>query len=118
VEVNRPEVSMPSSSNQTDHRAAARFDTTLAVDMDGLAARARNISATGVYFETDVDLPLGSLVNLNVQFTYGGRKHWLACEGKVVRVTHADGQHGVGAKLVAPFFSPDEEQIIARPAKR
>lgn len=106
----------PDSSHQaqqTDHRAAARFDTALAVDVEGLTARARNISATGVYFETDVDLPIGTLLNLNVQFTHGGRKHWLACEGKVVRVTDADGQHGVAARLLTPFFSNDDEQLIA-----
>ena len=99
-----------------DHRAAARFDTTLAVDVAGQKAQAHNISATGVYFQTDVDLPLGSLVKLSVQFTHGGRTHLIACEGKVVRVTHADGHHGVGAQLVTPFFSAEEEQLVAQPA--
>lgn len=103
-------------TSQPDHRAAARFDTALAVDLAGLKAQARNISATGVYFETDVELPLGSLVNLNVQFTHGGRTHLVACEGKVVRVTHADGHHGIGAQLLTPFFSGEEEQVVARPA--
>jgi len=84
----------PFSSNLADHRAPARFDTALPVDAQGLQARTRSVRASGVYFETDVDLPLGSLLNLNVQFTQGGRKHWLACEGKVVRVTDADGGDG------------------------
>ncbi len=103
---------------QTDHRAAARFDTALTVDVEGMAARAHNISASGIYFETDVDLPLGSQLSLNVQFTQGGRKHWLACEGTVVRVTHADGRHGVAARLLTPFFSPDEERLVASAARR
>lgn len=105
-------------ATQPDHRAAARFDTALAVSVAGREAEAQNISATGVYFETDVDMPLGSLVNLSVQFTYGGRKHWLDCEGKVIRVTHAQGHHGVGAQLLTPFFSPESEDIVASPAKR
>ena len=113
---------MPSSpshaAKQTDYRAAERFDTALTVDVAGRKAEAHNISATGVYFETDVDMPLGSLVNLSVQFTHGGHKHWLACEGRVVRVTHADGHHGVGAQLTTPFFAPKQEKIVARPAKR
>jgi hypothetical protein len=103
---------------QPDHRAAARFDTALALDVEGLTARTRNISATGVYFETDIDLPIGSLVNMSVQFQYGGQKHWLLCEGKVVRVTHADGQTGVGARLLTPFFSQVEEEYVASAAKR
>jgi hypothetical protein len=103
-----------------DHRTAARFDTALAVDVEGLSARTRNISATGVFFETDVDLPIGTLLNLNVQFTQGGRTHWLSCEGKVVRVTQADGHNGVAARLLTPFFSPVEEQqvAVAVPARR
>jgi len=113
---------MPTSSSHpatpTDHRAAARFDTAMAVDVAGRKAEAHNISATGVYFETDVDMPLGALVNLNVQFTHGGRTHWVACEGKVVRVIDANGQHGIGAQLVTPFFSSEEEKIVALPAKR
>lgn len=104
-------------ATHADHRAAARFETELAVDMAGLKAEARNISATGVYFETDVDLPLGSVITLNVQFTYGGRKHLVECEGKVVRVTHEDGHHGVGAQLLTPFFSAEDEQVIAQPAR-
>ena len=113
---------MPTSSSQsatqTDHRAAARFDTAMAVDVAGRQAEAHNISATGVYFETDVEMPLGALVNLNVQFTHGGRKHWIACEGRVVRVTDANGQHGIGAQLVTPFFSSDVEKITALPVKK
>ncbi len=105
-------------TSPSDHRTAARFDTALAVDVEGLSAQTRNISATGLYFETDVDLPLGSLLNLSVQFTQGGHKHWLACEGKVVRVSHADGRNGVAARLLTPFFSPAEEQLVAAAAKR
>lgn len=101
-----------------DHRSADRFDTDLAVDVEGLVARTRNISATGVYFETDVELPIGSLVNLNVQFTQGGQKHWLSCEGKVVRVIHEEGHHVVAARLLTPFFAPVEEQHVAKPAIR
>lgn len=101
-----------------DHRAAARFDTALEVDVEGLTAKTRNISASGVYFETDVDLPIGSVLNLSVQFTHGGRNHWLTCEGKVVRVTSADGRHGVAAQLLTPFFAAEEEQYVATPAAR
>ena len=105
-------------ARQSDHPRADRFDTAMAVDVAGGKAQAHNISATGVYFETEIDMPLGALVNLNVQFTHGGRKHWIACEGRVVRVTDANGQHGIGAQLVTPFFSGEEETVTALPAKR
>jgi len=111
-------ISSSHSAAQADHRAAARFDTAMAVDVEGRKAEAHNISATGVYFETDVEMPLGARVNLNVEFTHGGRKHWVACEGKVVRVTGANGQHGIGAELVTPFFASEDEKIVALPAKQ
>ena len=101
-----------------EHRQAARFDTAIEVDVEGLPARARNISASGVYFETDVELPVGAVLNLNVQFTHHGRKQWLACEGTVVRVTHTHGQHGVAARLLTPFFAPEEERVVATIATR
>jgi nitric oxide synthase oxygenase domain/subunit len=109
---------LAAANNFSDHRAAERFETSLAVDVEGLSARTRNISATGVYFETDVELPLGAVLALNVQFTQGGRKHWLACEGTVVRVSQQDGQHGVAARLRTPFFGPEQEIQAAPPASR
>ena len=113
-----PDALPPPMALQPDHRAAARFDTALAVDLEGQSARTRNISATGVFFETDVELPIGSLLNLSVQFTQGGRQHWLQCEGKVVRVTHSDGHTGVAAELLTPFFAPVEEELTATAAAR
>ena len=63
-------------------------------------------------------MPIGSLLNLNVQFTHGGKQHWLACEGKVVRVTQADGSNGVAAQLLTPFFETTQEELVAQPAAR
>ncbi|GAC1604327.1 MAG: hypothetical protein NVS3B2_09770 [Ramlibacter sp.] len=91
-----------------DHRCCERFDTALAVDVEGLTARTRNISATGIYFETEVELPLGTVLNLQVQFTHGGVKHWLPCEGEVVRVTREQHHRVVAARLRTPFFAPPE----------
>ena len=99
-----------------DHRAAARFDTELTVAVEGLSARTRNISASGVYFETDVDLPVGAVLHLSVQFTHGGTQHWLPVEGKVVRVSYADSHNGVAAQLLTPFFAPVQEELVAPPA--
>ena len=103
---------------RAEHRSATRFDTALDVGVEGLGARTRNISASGVYFETQLNLPLGSLLNLDVQFTHGGQQHWLACEGKVVRVEEANGQNGIAARLLTPFFSSVDERVNAAVAKR
>ena len=43
-------------------------------------------------------------MNLTVEYTLQGRKRYLLCEGKVVRVEQQGGRVGVAARLVAPFF--------------
>ena len=64
------------------------------------------------------DMLVALVVNVKCEFPSCGSQHWLACEGMGVRVTDADGHHGVGAELLTPFFSQDEEKVVARPAKR
>jgi hypothetical protein len=79
------------------------------VRIDGIAGETHNISAHGVYFETDVQQRVGALVNFTLEFTLYGRRHRLLCEGKVVRVERNGGRIGVAARLVAPFFEGTEE---------
>jgi hypothetical protein len=67
---------MPDSFSSTlpfvsGHRAADRFDAQLSMQVVGVSARTRNISATGVFFEAEVDLPVGSLANVNVPYVRG-----------------------------------------------
>ena len=87
-----------------EQRVTERFDTTMPVSVGGMPGVTRNISARGVYFETDVAQRLGALVNFTVEYTLQGRKRYLLCEGKVVRVERQGGRVGVAARLVAPFF--------------
>jgi hypothetical protein len=79
------------------------------VRIEGAGGQTHNISAHGVYFETDVHQRVGELVNFTVEFTLYGRKHRLLCEGKVVRVERHGERIGVAARLVAPFFEGLEE---------
>jgi hypothetical protein len=95
-----------------DQRNAVRFDSSLPVRLSGSAGETVNISAQGIYFETDVQQRVGSLVNFTVEFTLYGEKHRLLCEGKVVRVETQGERVGVAARLVAPFFA-EEEKIEA-----
>jgi hypothetical protein len=91
-----------------DQRHAMRFDASLPVRISGTGGETVNISAQGVYFETDVEQRVGSLVNFTVEFTLYGEKHRLLCEGKVVRVEPQGERVGVAARLLAPLFAEDE----------
>lgn len=97
------------STSAQDQRTAVRFDTNMPVEIHGTPGQAHNISAQGIYFETDVQQRLGALVNITVEFTLHGRRHRLLCEGKVVRLERQGGRVGVAARLVAPFFDGTEE---------
>jgi hypothetical protein len=99
----------PAADLTSDQRNAIRFDTALPVHIGGAAGNTQNISAHGVYFETDVEQRVGALVNFTLEFTLYGRQHQLLCEGKVVRVEQHGDRIGVAARLVAPFFDGLEE---------
>ena len=105
-----PGNAMPRHSTLTprDSRGAVRFDAALPVTMEDAGGTTHNISAQGIYFETDVAQRIGSLVNFTVEYTLYGQKHRLLCEGKVVRVDPQGDRVRVAARLVAPFFAEDE----------
>ncbi|MEJ8838887.1 PilZ domain-containing protein [Ramlibacter sp. AN1133] len=92
-----------------EQRAAVRFDASLPVAIQGASGETHNISAHGVYFETDLPQRVGELVNFSLEYTLHGRRHRLVCEGKVVRVDRQGDRLGVAARLVAPFFDGTEE---------
>ena len=99
----------PGHEPMQDQRASVRFDTVMPLDVQGIEGWTRNISSSGVYFETDASQEIGSLVNLKIEFTLEGKRHQLLCEGKVVRVDQQNDRIGVAARLLTPFFSSADE---------
>ncbi len=95
-----------------EQRAAVRFDTHMPVQTEHGAGTAQNISAPGIYFETDVEPHAGALVNFSIEYRLHGRMHRLLCEGKVVRVEQHGERVGVAARLVAPFFDAPEDVVV------
>ena len=86
-------------------RGADRFASELPVEIGGVQGLTRNISATGIYFETEVSQAPGARVNFTVEMNARGEKLKLVCEGEVVRVDHRGGVLGVAAKLERSFFA-------------
>lgn len=99
-------------------RCADRFATELPVEIDGVRGVTRNISATGVYFETHAAQTPGSRVRFTVEVIVQGEKTKVPCEGEVVRVDHNRGRMGVAAKLEKSFFSDATEIIVSQPGER
>ena len=103
-------------------RGADRFATELSVAIGSIQGLARNVSATGIYFETEIETELaqqpGSRVHFTVEVNVRGKKLKLLCEGEVVRVGRNDGVLGVAAKLANSFFSEAAEVIDVNPGSR
>ena len=99
-------------------RGADRFTSALPVEIGGVQGLTRNISATGIYFETEAAQMPGSRVNFTVEMNTRGMKIKLVCQGKVVRVDHNGRVSGIAAKLESSFFSDATEVINFKPDNR
>ena len=93
-------------------RGADRFETRLNVAVEGDTGSTRNISDTGVYFETDAQQKVGSRVKLTLEFQLEGKRQKLECQAVVVRIDQLDQRVGIAARLEAPLFGDMTQQIV------
>lgn len=94
-------------------RGSDRFETELQVNIDGVGGLTRNISATGIYFETGTVHEPGSRVHFTIEMMVQGQKKKLVCDGEVVRVDHKGSTVGIAARLVESFFADAEDVNIS-----
>ena len=92
-------------------RNADRFDTQLPVEINGIPSLTRNISATGMYVETDGHQTPGSHIHFTVEVVVWGKKLKLVCDGQVVRVDQKGDKTGVAIKLDNSFFADDNTAV-------
>jgi hypothetical protein len=82
-----------------EKRREERIGTSLPVDLGGTAAVVRDVSASGVFFETDAEYAVGSPISfaLNLDTPWG--KVMIQCQGKIVRMESRDGKVGVAVQF-------------------
>ena len=81
-------------------RRDERIDATLAVVLEQGLGVTRNVSASGVYFETDAPLAQGAALSFSLSFDDAlGGPLLLKCEAKIVRIEDRGGMLGVGASI-------------------
>ena len=82
-------------------RKEQRFDTELTVKLDGGGEGvARNVSANGIFFVTDVALEAGQPVKLILEFQdFAGGPMEVNCSARVVRVEEQGAGRGIGASI-------------------
>ena len=91
----------------TDVQGASRFPIKLpvAVKAEGgdKATETQNISANGVLFQVESDMPIGSMIDFTISFPAevvgSDADVRVDCRGRVVRSYEDDGRRGVGVVI-------------------
>ena len=82
-------------------RTQQRVSAALPVNVDGHAVgTTRDISPSGIFFETDLEMTNGSSIHFSLEFDNPSGKLLLECSGQVVRIERHDGKIGVAAKII------------------
>ena len=97
----------PARKHYTDVQSAARFPVKLPIAVKSGAevcsAETQNISANGVLFEVDSDMPVGSPVDFTISLpadVVGATEDVrVDCRGRVVRSFEDGGRRGVGVVI-------------------
>jgi PilZ domain-containing protein len=97
----------PGRKHYTDVQSAARFPVKLPIALKSDAgvqpAESQNMSANGVLFEVDADMPVGSPVDFTISLpadVVGSAEDVrVDCRGRVVRSFEDGGRRGVGVVI-------------------
>ena len=88
-----------------EQRAAQRFGVAVRLTIDGDEGATHDLSATGLYFQSERSYELGASLELVLEFPGAGRTHPLTCEAQVVRVTPAGDGFNIAVRLLTALFS-------------
>ena len=95
-------------------RKEERVEEELPVRVGWVRGTTRDISATGVFFETDTAYAAGSEINFSIETSDAlGRKVMLKCRGRIVRVEDRGGKIGVAAEIIESRLEPVKEAKTA-----
>ena len=95
-------------------RRDERFDSDLRIKLDQGDGLMRNVSASGIFFVTDMDLKAGDSLRFTLEFS--GLQIGVVsarCEARVIRVEPQGALKGIGAA----FESIEFHRIAAHPSE-
>ena len=85
-----------------DKRRQKRLGATFPVRLGKSAGVTRDVSASGVFFETDVAYHRGSKIHFEINLETPWGKAVCDCDGKIVRVERHDGAVGIAVQFGDP----------------
>lgn len=83
-----------------ERRRGERFKLSLPVHLKDGTGMTRDISTSGILFETETAHSIGDTIGLSVDFPDSS----IQCEGRVVRVEKKDGQSAVAVEFASYRF--------------
>ena len=92
-----------------EKRSEERVFTELPVDLGSAAGLTRNVSAGGVFFETEASYRLASKIEFAVELDTPGGKMLLKCEGEIVRIEPRGARVGVAVHIIESSLAPVTE---------
>ena len=81
-------------------RGERRVLTALSVNIGNAKGVTRDVSASGIFFETDAMYTLGNPVSFTVEFDSAAGKMLLNCRGDIVRLEPRGTLVGVAVKII------------------
>ncbi len=95
------------SVDSAARRKAPRLEIDLPVELERGKGVTRDVSASGVFFETDEALAPGARIRFSLLVEHASPVPLrLQCEGQVVRVERHDGRLGVAATISTSRMTP------------
>lgn len=99
----------PAAAIVKDHqgeRTEERISCGLPVDLGTATGITRDISASGVFFETDATFPLSSSVEFRVELDTPTCNRLVMCRGEIVRIEPRNKKVGVAVKITEALIEP------------
>jgi len=95
----------------TERRQARRYPVSVPVELQGGRGLTREVSTSGMFFETKQSLSPGSLVHFSLLLEHAHPRAPLRmeCVGQIVRVEPRDDRLGVAAALLRFRFEPADQ---------
>ena len=94
---------------KNEHRTESRERLSLPVQLGGgRKGVTQDISATGLFFETDSEQTVGGLVEVEIELDTPGGPMKLKAQGQIVRIQTLGGKTGVAVKLLDSRLEPVE----------
>ena len=84
---------------ESNKRREERVSTALPVDLGTTKGITRDVSASGVFFETEAIYALGSEISFAVELGTPGGRMVLKCEGEIVRIEPRGQRVGVAVRI-------------------